>query len=116
MCVHRRGLGDEARSLATETAARLRPPPADGQYPLVDGADHDDLVLWLAFREAKALIGLNAPPPPRQDRAGNDRELTGSFCEDAEIHGEGPSEAVIGALPPESPRPLNSAALAASLI
>ena len=28
------------------------------------GAHHDDLILWLAYKEAKALIGFDAPPPP----------------------------------------------------
>jgi hypothetical protein len=31
--------------------------------PLADGADHDDLILWLAYEEAKAMIRFDNPPP-----------------------------------------------------
>jgi hypothetical protein len=40
---------------------KMKPLPADEKNPLVDGrSDHDDLILWLAFKEARAL--LNALP------------------------------------------------------
>jgi hypothetical protein len=29
---------------------------------MAGGADHDDLILWLAYKEAKALIGFDATP------------------------------------------------------
>jgi hypothetical protein len=34
----------------------MKPFPADDQNPLADKADHDDLVLWMACREARALL------------------------------------------------------------
>jgi tetratricopeptide (TPR) repeat protein len=53
------GRENEARELFTSTAAKIaqeKPLPADDQHPLSTGATHDDLVLWLALKEAKALI------------------------------------------------------------
>jgi hypothetical protein len=49
-----------------EAASRMRPLPADENKPLTDGANYDDLILWLAYGEAKALIGFEATPPPAQ--------------------------------------------------
>ena len=62
MSLHRRGRTDEARKLATEAAATMKPLPADARNPLAGGADHDDLILWLAYKEAKALIQFDGPP------------------------------------------------------
>ena len=57
----------EARKLATEAAAKMKPLPKDEKNPLASGATTDDLILWLAYREAKALIGLDIGPiPPRE--------------------------------------------------
>ena len=39
--------------------------PADEQNPLKGEANADDLILWLAYKEAKALIRFGAPPPPK---------------------------------------------------
>ena len=36
--------------------------PADAKNPMSGGAEHDDLILWLAYKEAKALIGFDPPP------------------------------------------------------
>ena len=60
----------------------MKPLPADEQHPLADvtpplgGGDvPENLILWLAYKEAKALIPFNAAPP----RARNTRqEMTGS--------------------------------------
>jgi hypothetical protein len=62
MSLHRRGRTDEARKLATEATATMKPLPADAKNPLAGGANHDDLILWLACKEAKAMIGFDAPP------------------------------------------------------
>ncbi len=62
MSLHRRGKVEEARKLATEAAAKMKPLPADERNPLAGGASHDDLILWLACKEAKALIGFDPPP------------------------------------------------------
>ena len=51
-------------------AGKARPLPADEKNPFADGANTDDLILWLAHKEAKALIGfdgsLPVAPPPRE--------------------------------------------------
>ncbi len=62
MSLFRQGKNDEARALATEAAAKMKPLPGDEQNPMAGGADHDNLILWLAYKEAKALIGLDSPP------------------------------------------------------
>jgi hypothetical protein len=66
--IHRRamtrfhqGKPAEARALFTATEATTRPLPADDQNPRA-GADHDDLILWLAYKEAKALLAEPGTP------------------------------------------------------
>jgi tetratricopeptide (TPR) repeat protein len=49
------GRNDEAQSLFTATEAKMKPFPADDENPLAK-ADYDDLILWLACREAKSLL------------------------------------------------------------
>jgi eukaryotic-like serine/threonine-protein kinase len=56
MSLFRQGKEDPARQLALAAAAKVKPLPKDEQNPLADNATHDDLILWLAFKEAKALI------------------------------------------------------------
>ena len=60
MCLYRQGKPAEARKLGTEAAARMKPLPADEQNPLAGVANHDDLILWLAYKEARSLINLDA--------------------------------------------------------
>ena len=86
MGLFRQGKTDLARKLATEAAAKMKPLPVDEQNPLaagagqragvavyapyqVDeqnplaaGAGHDDLIMWLAYKEAKAMIQFDATP------------------------------------------------------
>ena len=38
----------------------MKPIPIDERDPTAGGADHDDLIVWLAYKEAKALL---VPPP-----------------------------------------------------
>ena len=64
MSLFRQGKENEARKLATEAAAKMKPLPKDDKNPLADGATADDLTLWLAYKEAKALIGFDAAPAP----------------------------------------------------
>ena len=43
----------------------MKPLPVDKQKPLLGGADHDDLIMWLAYKEAKGMIpfdDLRNPP------------------------------------------------------
>ncbi len=56
MSLFRQGKANEARKLATEATARMKPLPKDEKNPLAGGATTDDLILWLAYREAKAMI------------------------------------------------------------
>ena len=45
-----------------EFAAKMNPLPADEQNPLTGGANLDHLILWLAYKEAKASIKFDAVP------------------------------------------------------
>jgi eukaryotic-like serine/threonine-protein kinase len=76
MSLFRQGKQDEARKLAIAAAAQMKPLPTDEQNPLVDlpvmvgGPDSDTqeyLITWLAFKEARALMQLEAIPPPKAE-------------------------------------------------
>jgi hypothetical protein len=69
MSLFRQGKKDDARKLATEAAATMKPLPADEQNPLSGDANADDLILWLAYKEAQAMIEFDAAPaaPPATD-------------------------------------------------
>ncbi len=56
MSLFRQGKPDEARKLVSEAAARMKPLPRDENNPLAGIASYNDLILWLACKEAKALI------------------------------------------------------------
>jgi thiol-disulfide isomerase/thioredoxin len=60
MSLFRQGKQNEARQLAIEAAAKMRPLPKDEKNPLAGNANHDELILWLAYKEAKALIQFDA--------------------------------------------------------
>ena len=62
MGLFRQGKKDEARKLATEAAAKMTPLPEDERNPLAGGAGHDDLILWLAYKAAKAMVMFDADP------------------------------------------------------
>jgi tetratricopeptide (TPR) repeat protein len=62
MSLFRQGKRDEARQLASAAAATMKPLPKDEKDPLADKATHDYLILWLAYKEAKELIGFDATP------------------------------------------------------
>jgi tetratricopeptide (TPR) repeat protein len=62
MSLFRQGKIDEARKLAVEAASKMKPLPTEEQNPLAGGANADDLILWLAYKEAKALIGFETTP------------------------------------------------------
>ena len=61
MSLSRQGKEDEARRVATEAISRMKPHPIDEDNPLA-GANHDDLILWMAYKEAKALLKLDSAP------------------------------------------------------
>jgi thioredoxin-like negative regulator of GroEL len=71
MSLFRLGKPDVARQLALAAAAKMEPLPKDEQNPSTNKANRNDLILWLAYKEAKALIQFDAAPPPK---AKNDRQ------------------------------------------
>jgi serine/threonine protein kinase len=56
MCLFRQDQFDQAREVFSIAGQNMKPIPNDHENPLVDGANHGDLILWLAFREADQLI------------------------------------------------------------
>jgi len=60
MSLFHQGKQAEARTLFTVTEAKMKPLPTDDQSPLADGANADDLILWLACKEARALLQMPA--------------------------------------------------------
>jgi serine/threonine-protein kinase len=67
MSLFRQGNKEEARKLAIAAAAKMKPLPRDENNPLAGDADHDDLILWLAYKEAKATIKFEPVPPPKAE-------------------------------------------------
>ena len=67
MSLFQQGKKDEAREVATRAAARMIPLPKDEQKP-AGPQGQDDLIVWPAYKEAKAMIGFDPPPapPPRE--------------------------------------------------
>jgi hypothetical protein len=68
MSLSRQGKPDEARQLAIAAAAKMNPLPADELNPLAGNATYDDVILWLAWKEARTLLKLEAAPaePPKK--------------------------------------------------
>jgi tetratricopeptide (TPR) repeat protein len=62
MSLFQQGKRDEAWKLASEAARQMKPLPKDEEIPLAYEA-YWDLVLWLAYKEAMALIQFDAAPP-----------------------------------------------------
>ena len=53
-----------ARRVFDLAASRIRPLPDDDQNPLAGSASGDDMIVWLAYREAAAMLGLEASGRP----------------------------------------------------
>jgi thiol-disulfide isomerase/thioredoxin len=60
MSLFRQGKENEARQLALEAVSWMKPLPTDEKNPLAGKADTNDLILWLAYKEAKALLQFDA--------------------------------------------------------
>jgi serine/threonine protein kinase len=60
MTLFRLGRADEARGVFAAASARMSPPPADDAELMAGKPGHDVLILWLACKEARTLLGL--PP------------------------------------------------------
>jgi tetratricopeptide (TPR) repeat protein len=56
MSLFKQGREDEAHQLAAEAVAKMKPLPADEKNPLVGDANADDLILWMAYKEATGLL------------------------------------------------------------
>jgi hypothetical protein len=70
LCLFALGKPEEARSLASAAAAKMKPLPADEQNPLAGVGYVDDMTLWLAYKEAKATIHFEAAPTAEAPRDG----------------------------------------------
>jgi WD40 repeat protein/tetratricopeptide (TPR) repeat protein len=70
MSLFRLGKRDEARALALAAAAKMKLQPDDEKNPLAGGASADDLIFWLAYKEAKAMIQFDAAPAAPATRNG----------------------------------------------
>jgi tetratricopeptide (TPR) repeat protein len=67
MSLFRQGKRDEARKVALAAAAQMKPLPKDEQNPLANNTNWDDLILWLAYKEAKSMIKFDAAPPRKAE-------------------------------------------------
>jgi WD40 repeat protein len=95
MSLFQQGKKDEARRVATEATAKMKPLPKDEKNPLAgisisSGWWNDDLILWMAYKEAKALIGFDAEPTALRQRLWADpkvvSDLKASHRYDAACH------------------------------
>jgi hypothetical protein len=57
--------GNGTSSNSVIDSLRTKPLPKDEQNPLANKATHDDLILWLAYKEAKAMITFDEAQPPK---------------------------------------------------
>ncbi len=64
MISFQRGQVTEARKRFAEAEAKMKPLPADEKNPMAIGGDFNALILWLAYKEAKALLNDSAPAEP----------------------------------------------------
>jgi serine/threonine protein kinase len=60
MTLFKQGKETEARRLALDAVAKMHPIPTNNKN-LANTAGADDLILWMAYREAKALIQFDKP-------------------------------------------------------
>ena len=56
MALAKRGRREDARQLVSQVAETMNPLPADDRQLVVGGIDVNDLVLWLAYKEAEAQV------------------------------------------------------------
>ena len=60
MILFEQGQTEAALQLFTESESRMKPLPAVLHWALMEGADYPDMMAWLAYKEAQAM--LNASP------------------------------------------------------
>jgi WD40 repeat protein len=73
MSLFRQGREKEARELFIRAASEMKPLPKDEKNPLADNAAHDDLILWMAYKEASGLIKPQLARAAPGRRTGNER-------------------------------------------
>jgi hypothetical protein len=56
MSLSRQGKAAEAHTLFADAETEMEPLPANERQPFADGAGPDDLIVWLAYKEAKTLL------------------------------------------------------------
>ena len=56
MSLFHQGNESGGRQMFNEVETRMKPLPADEHQSLADGVGPDDLIVWLAYKEAKALL------------------------------------------------------------
>ena len=61
MTLFKQGRKDEASKLAAHAAGAMKPLPRDDVGPMAGNNNPNNLILWLAYKEAKAMIGFAAP-------------------------------------------------------
>ena len=64
MILFQQGMVSEAHQRFAEAEAKMSPKPTDDAKPLIGRRDHNLLIMWLAHREAKALLDVSPPPNP----------------------------------------------------
>ena len=62
MCLSQQKKSTEAHALFTIQEEKIKPFLTDDKKPLSEDAGPDDLLLWLAYKEAKALISGASTP------------------------------------------------------
>ncbi|HAB19257.1 MAG TPA: hypothetical protein DCE44_22870 [Verrucomicrobiales bacterium] len=67
MSLFQQGQTMKAREVFAEAEAKMKPLPADEKNPLADEATPDDLILWLAYKEAKAMLNSEAQQNIKHD-------------------------------------------------
>jgi hypothetical protein len=56
MALFRLGQVARAREVMADAEAEMTPPPADEKKLQMDEVNPDELILWMAYKEARALI------------------------------------------------------------
>ena len=56
MSLFRQDRETDAQALFTATEASMKPFPADEQKPTLSEGSQDNFILWLAYKEARALL------------------------------------------------------------
>jgi hypothetical protein len=64
MSQFKQGRQREARQTFDQTTARMNPLPTLGENPLAGEYAHDDMILWLAYKEARSMLADSVSSEP----------------------------------------------------